>query len=246
MQKKKNRKKMDRRILIAAALAIGGLGLSIYGIRKSDEDNKMIQANAKMIAGMKADVDQLQNVETEDAVEIEKKMSSAAKQGEALAEVQNRYKSIRPENGDALERNVVQAEELLSEDGKDAKVSWYSYTDENLDPVWSFQSTYAFESDRLEVVWLCRNSKDNELMAYATGVYDSNTGKFSDVSWHMTSAGIAAIPGEKEGARSEIDDMIKKIQEAAPVDEDAANPSNEVRQEQAAARDALKESMGAD
>lgn len=64
--------------------------------------------------------------------------------------------------------------------------------------MWEFDCKYSFEGSQLPVVWTCRHVRGkgpdnidcaNELVAYVTGIYDLNTGKFSGMRKYVTTVG---------------------------------------------------------
>lgn len=64
------------------------------------------------------------------------------------------------------------------------------------DSSWKFRTTTSFTSANQDVIWQNR-SKDGELYAYVTAVYDAKTNKFTSVKIVTTKAGTEAIKAVK-------------------------------------------------
>lgn len=56
---------------------------------------------------------------------------------------------------------------------------------------WQCMTNYDFPEDTLNVVWICSDTTNTVVYAYATAIYNSTTGKFSGTQVRLTSAGQA-------------------------------------------------------
>lgn len=55
-------------------------------------------------------------------------------------------------------------------------------------PTWEFKPNYGFNSDKIPVLWTCKN-KDGYLLACIKGTYNTKINKFSDIQIQITSDG---------------------------------------------------------
>ena len=158
----------------------------------------------------------------EETVDDSQKKGSAQQSGVAVANYMNRYIPITLDNPNAgtsdLDKRASLDEmlyPLFAESDKGAATSWYdpahnyqSGTSNNFS--WSFECAYSYKGESLPVLWLCRNNRaDNAVVAYATAVYDTETGLFSGVSRHITKEGaeraVGYVSGESYGVISGTD-----------------------------------------
>lgn len=73
---------------------------------------------------------------------------------------------------------------------------------------WSFECPYEYAGETLPVIWFCRYSAgDDQLAAYATGVYDSEAGTFSNIRVHLTETGELALgTGNTDASAPDIEE----------------------------------------
>lgn len=136
---------------------------------------------------------------------------SAQSAGVSVANFQNRYipalldraEGVLPSDTASRSNAYNMMLPYFAEGYESSAESWYdpscryqSGTGNNF--MWEFNCKYSFEGSQLPVIWTCRhvrgkgpNNVDsrNELVAYATGIYDLNTGKFSGMRTYITSVG---------------------------------------------------------
>lgn len=132
-----------------------------------------------------------ENVDTDEVSST--KLASCADLGTKVAELQTAYQRldiIADESG--WMDNVYALDACFAENDKNARVPWFSVlTEYNVIWKWEFQSTYSFASKTIDVVWLCRDANNGDLLAYATGVYDIESALFSNVKYNFTSIGMS-------------------------------------------------------
>lgn len=136
---------------------------------------------------------------------------SAQNAGVSVANFQNRYiralldraggeldsdKTARSDAYDMLLPYFSEGYESSAESWFDPSSRYQSGTGNNF--VWEFNSKFSFEGSQLPVIWTCRHQRGkgpdnmdaaNEIVAYTTGIYDLNTGKFSGLETHVTGVG---------------------------------------------------------
>lgn len=184
-------------------------------------------------------LNELKTEEPVDAQEISVQLASAADQGEKLADLQNQFKTISTDNKQQLQSVSEQMSGLLGEDDQDKAVIWYANDGAKADPEWKFMTTYAFSADSMDVIWLCRNAEQpSEILAYATGVYNTDDNTFSNLKWYQTSMGTWAEDGQ-DSDTDRILSIVDKINELPPA------PDMEIAEEDMAvigdARGALRD-----
>lgn len=112
--------------------------------------------------------------------------TSAASAGGKIASMQNNALRQTP-HPDRVDDML----DYLVERSYDKCVPWYDVdTDQGPRCSWSFDSTYSFSGDEVNVVWTCRNDEAaDELLAYTLGKYSSKTGLFYDINVYVTTLG---------------------------------------------------------
>lgn len=147
---------------------------------------------------------------TEEGSEVLDKASDA---GNALSNYQNWNLSVlsvdfTSELESEMKQKMSEVEPYLQDKGN--RVDWYYYdtSNPNVNPVWSFCTTYSFSGNTVPVLWVCYNqAKDNELLAYAQGTYHADDNMFYDLEYHVTAIGDSYGPGsEGYGAVNDYDD----------------------------------------
>ena len=94
---------------------------------------------------------------------------------------------------------------------------------------WSFECPYEYAGETLPVIWFCRYSAgDDQLAAYATGVYDSEAGTFSNIRVHLTETGELALgTGNTDASAPDIEDMEEEAVSGNDVSESMADETSE-------------------
>lgn len=182
-------------ISVTAVLILIG---TIFFIVANDKTKKLeLEANTLMadIAQKQADIDglQLSPVEVE---YVQETLNTCLQQGNKVAEYQNNYANL------LQAYNVSQTDEALQALGKNAddlgtyltdrknQTYWYSSDSSNeIYYTWYFETTYAFKGASIPVIWTCYENNTDNLLAYATGIYNVATNKFSNVEYEVTNYG---------------------------------------------------------
>lgn len=148
------------------------------------------------IASLEGELSGLDGEEPVTAEEVDAQMQSAREAGEAMAKAEDTLCSRH-----ATESQVAETAEsmraLMAPGSTGAAVPWFRPTTESFS--WQFMCDYEYTGDTLPVAWMC-NVQDFEgqgrasgIAAWATAIYDSSTGLFSDVDWGTTQFGDAYI-----------------------------------------------------
>lgn len=166
---------------------------------------------------------------TEEGSEVLDKASDA---GNALTEYQNWKLStvnvdFTPEFESEMKQKSDEIDPYLQD--KNNRVAWYYYdsTNPNVNPVWSFCTTYSFSGNTVPVLWVCYNqAKDNELLAYAQGTYHADDNMFYDLEYHVTAIGDSYGPGsEGYGAVNDYDDETSDSSDTVESTDDSETES---------------------
>ena len=176
-------------------LIVLGFGLILYAnISKSDYEEQYM-ANNRTIGDLRDELSVVQRQVNEwDNVNVEVvkvKVKSCAEIGQKVAELQTKYQILNPAEDEALFlENVDSLDMCFDEFSKNCRVPWYTVAvPGSVQWTWTFQSTYEFSASSTNVIWLCHENESNNLLAYATGVYNADTELFSNIVCVMTSMG---------------------------------------------------------
>lgn len=169
---------------------------------------------------------------------------SAKTLGDAVAGYQNAYKDLSAAtNREAFDANVKALTACFGESDTSACVPWYSGEKEG---VWAFVTDGEFTSTQLGVLWLCRTPDTQELVAYAKGTYDTESGLFFDISYAMTYLGANSVASSGDAPPpvdvGVIDDIAQGISNAEGVP-DERELTDEEMGDVWSARQQLKEAM---
>ncbi len=201
-----------------AALAVSLVGTMFVGNGKLSSLQQKEQKNEAVITELSSKLEDLKAKAelpppvTLDEGEQAAVTQSAAELGAKVAEYQNKYAGLSAsKDRETFSANVEALDACLTKESKAARVPWYSGKRPG---VWEFVTDGTFKGDTKEVLWLCRDKNDGSLLAYATGVYESKTKLFGEVSYEMSVLGNASVDSSGTGpASSDID--TKQVQDLA-------------------------------
>lgn len=230
-------------LILAALLRLGGVmaGASEYDAQTLAKEAELGQLRSEL--NVVEETEEETSTEAETIADIRTRYS-AQSAGTQIASLQTNYVVLVPD------ASITASEEAARENIRETLLSFFESGSENgaeswFDPVstyqsgntarftWSFESSYQYAGRTLPVMWLCRYDGD-QVVAYVTGVYHSETELFSDISVHITSTGQAAMgmnTNEAYDARNEIIYGTEEeteavsdndIEEAAEVSEEGA------------------------
>lgn len=193
-------------IIVTSSLVLGGIGLFVLNMFANSDYKKKYDDNAHKISELNAELKDLRQVQNITQKQAEKNVDSAAKLGSELAELQNNYFEFSHVTTDEdFKKQVDNIDPYFAKDSKDSRVQWYSPGKDHLGyPVanckWTFESTFGFIGDNVDVIWICRETETNDILAYTTGVFNGKEKNFTKVRTMITSKGIAIM---KKSAQTE-------------------------------------------
>ena len=185
------KKKINVSFIISLVCILLLIGLAFYIKTTIDDNNQKIAESKNMIAELKGQLKESQQVEALDTEVVSNVLSSAHTAGVMMADLQNGYKKLNSADREARVAYAEQIDVLLEENSKNARVPWLLLDSSVRGPYdWHFKSSYAYTGDVLGVVWLCHPKDDaSKLVAVSTADYNSKTGLFSNVDYGLTGYG---------------------------------------------------------
>lgn len=128
--------------------------------------------------------------------EIEQKLYSVSDLGNKIADLQNAYQDVDLMSPSGIAQTQEIANQLRTCIADETKsVPWYQSNVLENKCAWKFESTYQFSALKLPILFTCK-TKDDELLAYATGMYDALTDQISDLEYHTTKIGSTYITSD--------------------------------------------------
>lgn len=180
---------------------IGNGRLSDLQIEATKNRSEISELTAEL-AKLKEQSDYVPSAKLNDE-EKEAVSHSAAELGNAIAGYQNAYFSLNAsENRDAFQANVDALDICFTDGSKSARVPWYSGKTPG---TWTFVTDGEFKGVNKEVLWLCRSTEDGSLLAYATGLYDSELNLVGDVEFQTSILGSQSADATGVTPTPEID-----------------------------------------
>lgn len=215
----KKRFPIEAILIIVTVLIVIGFGLWAYFTDQSLKQT--YQTNQSQIDELTKQLNSISTEEPKTEV-VTAQLNSASDAGNALSDYQNWNLSVlsadfTSELESEMKQKMSEVEPYLQDKGN--RVDWYYYdtNNPNVNPVWSFCTTYSFSGNTVPVLWVCYNqAKDNELLAYAQGTYHVDDNMFYDLEYHVTAIGDSYGPGsEGYGAVNDYDDETSDLSEDA-------------------------------
>lgn len=212
--------------ILGIVFAIIGFILFVILTTSNSNYEETYLANSRRIGDLLDSISELENVQVqvdEHEVEISDDLKSCAVAGQNVAKLQSEFREVAIQNfvtEDSLNQWIRIAGDLLSyfeKDGGGHQNPWFVCSAVNLDYhpnyTWSFESLYSFTESEIKVVWLCKTDDTHELLAYATGIYNVDTGLFSDIQTDVTTLGahyqvLSSVDGDIGSGGLDIPDDI--------------------------------------
>lgn len=199
------------------------IGIGIWWWVTKSKLTKTYLENENTISELNEKIAEQQNTEatteevvaassTENTEEGSEVLDKASDAGTKIADIQNWYFTNTYETpADEVKERATEAGNYIAEKQDTSVWYYWYYCDTNnpdVNPVWSFCTTYSFSGNTVPVLWVCYNqAKDNELLAYAQGTYHADDNMFYDLEYHVTAIGDSYGPGsEGYGAVNDYDD----------------------------------------
>lgn len=196
-------------IMIISSIIVG----FIYNNQAVKVSNQIVELEKK-VDKIKDEIVLLHDKSAMTDKEIEAVANSATNAGRAVADLQNRYRRLDVKTQvDEIHQTAEELGKYMDKDSENERVVWFSRYDTQKELTWKFMSTYSFTGDTMKVVWECVDS-DGTIYAYATGVYNVKTTKFSEVKHALTSIGGQMVNATVENEnKTHLDQLIKDIRE---------------------------------
>lgn len=176
---------------VVITICFVGIGVFVYLI--GDQGSKFDAQEAKMnkeIATLKADIKKMDIKKNEDISKMDNLFKDSKVIGDKVAEIQNKYYNVSGEKQFTMLANQMMKYVLVKD--WDVKGAWFPFHNKDIkNPTykWEFFNTYDFNSDALHVVWINKEVKTGEIVAYATGVYDGKSKVFTNIKLDKTTYG---------------------------------------------------------
>ena len=208
------------------------IGIGIWWWVTKSKLTKTYLENENTISELNEKIAEQQNTEatteevvaassTENTEEGSEVLDKASDAGTKIADIQNWYFTNTYETpADEVKERATEAGTYIAEKQDTSVWYYWYYCDTNnpdVNPVWSFCTTYSFSGNTVPVLWVCYNqAKDNELLAYAQGTYHADDNMFYDLEYHVTAIGDSYGPGsEGYGAVNDYDDETSDLSDNA-------------------------------
>ena len=215
----------------------------IFALMRSsamNEYNRTYAENASTINTLSHELEAMMSENLADRVNVTD-LKQCTEAGNAVAELQTAYQTLEfdSSNTDVLTEHAEKFGEYFAPGFEKMRVPWFMPLDTTSEPQifeWRFETTYSFAGTAIPVLWTCWDN-DEQLVAYATGTYDSMNDEFYDIAYRVTSVGAAYIDGTwSEDPEGNVDDWyyvgedgLEAGQEGAGVTPDGIDPETGVQ-----------------
>lgn len=199
---------------VLAAMVVASIGLVWYTQSQASDLQSQIESLNKSIISAKADVAKLNKIEKPAVSDVRNAISSAAKDGNMVADLQNKYKNYNPQTQeDDIKANAKKIGTFMDTDSTNAQALWYMGYNLPNDAKWRFMSSFSFAGKTADVIWQFKDDMGN-IYAYTTGQYNAATRKFSNMQTSMTSLGLKKQDdgSEAKANKKAIQDLVTKMQ----------------------------------
>lgn len=199
---------------VLAAMVVASIGLVWYTQSQASDLQSQIESLNKSIIAAKADVAKLNKIEKPAVSDVRNAISSAAKDGNMVADLQNKYKNYNPQTQeDDIKANAKKIGTFMDTDSTNAQALWYMGYNLPNDAKWRFMSSFSFAGKTADVIWQFKDDMGN-IYAYTTGQYNAATRKFSNMQTSMTSLGLKKQDdgSEAKANKKAIQDLVTKMQ----------------------------------
>ena len=179
-------------VWILAVIIIGIMSMKVSSAR--DQFEVEYAQNAATISSLRTELESFDNAKQNDADEIKVTAKSAYTAGVKVANGQNRLLvDWASDDMTALSTHKGELRQYFDETCGIGAAAWfYPGTVEQANLIkWTFVTSLESTAQQFDVLWLLQDSKG--LVAYATGVYHTNTELFSDIVIKNTSYGAAYV-----------------------------------------------------
>lgn len=200
--------------ILGVIFAIIGCVVFVMFTISNSEYERAYMNNNQRIGTLMDDVSKLESFQVrvdEHEVAISNDLLSCVSVGRRVAELQTEFREVSIQNfvtEESTNHWIRIASDLLSyfeKDGGHHQNPWFVCSAVNLEYhpnyTWEFQSLYSFTENEIDAVWLCWTDDTHELLAYTTGLYNVDTGLFSNIKTGVTTLGayyqaLSAVDGD--------------------------------------------------
>lgn len=199
---------------VLAAMVVASIGLVWYTQSQASDLQSQLESLNKSIISAKADVAKLNKIEKPAVSDVRNAISSAAKDGNMVADLQNKYKNYNPQTQEGdIKANAKKIGTFMDTDSTNAQALWYMGYNLPNDAKWRFMSSFSFAGKTADVIWQFKDDMGN-IYAYTTGQYNAATRKFSNMQTSMTSLGLKKQDdgSEAKANKKAIQDLVTKMQ----------------------------------
>ena len=199
---------------VLAAMVVASIGLVWYTQSQASDLQSQLESLNKSIISAKADVAKLNKIEKPAVSDVRNAISSAAKDGNMVADLQNKYKNYNPQTQeDDIKANAQKIGTFMDTDSTNAQALWYMGYNLPNDAKWRFMSSFSFAGKTADVIWQFKDDMGN-IYAYTTGQYNAATRKFSNMQTSMTSLGLKKQDdgSDAKANKKAIQDLVTKMQ----------------------------------
>lgn len=149
---------------------------------------------------------------------------------QALADIQNSYHKIDTATElDKYTAAVEKARDYFTTDAASQAESWYPSVG-----TWSFNGTRVTKDNLYQALWICTDA-DNNILAYAKGVYVPSQDKFTEVTHMDTMYGLSSrgssVNTERDGNNQMISSMTSMIERIKEMNGDTPAPEKQDKYE---------------
>lgn len=176
------------RIIACVGIVVFMIGVVFTEQLALEKGSREYDANEQQIHQLNAQLREAKSVEPDSGEVVKKAILSCKKQGNAVAKYQNAYQGLTKDAD--IADNAKKLSIYFGKDS-DSQTPWFSYGNHK----WSFRTNYTFDAKLIPVLWTCEDPGTGELLAYATGEYNSEENIFANVETSTTSIGNARIEG---------------------------------------------------
>lgn len=183
-------------MILGTVLMITILVLILVHVSKNSAFASSQKKLEQEIAALNVKATSMQVKDKNTVEEIEQHLYSASDVGTKIANAQNEFNHL-----DLMSPSGIEETQLLSTnlqkllDNPSVCVPWYQASLNANEYEWKFETTYQFSDTSIPVLFTCRMKKTNELLAYATGIYDQSKGQISELNYATTKIGSTYIGG---------------------------------------------------
>ena len=188
---------------LLGALALAFVAVIFTGNGKLAELSLLDARNRTRIAELEKELEQAETPPGTEAPELtepemETAKAHAGELGARMAELQNAYAGLSStEQRDAFTANVTAMDACLTKGAKASRVPWYAG---EVPGNWVY-----VPGEGLSALWLCRRTDTGELLAYATGTYDTEEQAFAGIRYEMSVFASQSVASSGGDAESGID-----------------------------------------